>query len=452
MTSSFMGLTNALQALNTQRYGLDVTGQNISNANTAGYVRQRAELAEVGPVPGVPSLYATQGAATGVTVAATNRLNDPVLDARVRAEQGRSSYTQTAAANLNGAESLFVEPSDTGMAEQLNDLWKSFTAVANKPDDLPSRTVVLQKANAVASSLNATSAALTRLTQNTALQLSQATTDINGAAGALAQLNGAIAVATATGAQTNSLADQRDTVLLKLSNLTGGQATAQPDGTMTFTVGSQTLVSGVTASSFAVNGANQLTVAGATLTTAGGTAQALADALNTVLPKYSAKLDGVASALASTVNAAHQAGFDLSGASGGPLFTGSTAATISVVITDPTKLAASATASATGNLDAGTAKALSAFGTVAGGADSTYRQLIGSLASDVQSATQQAIIQDAVTTSVNNQQQSMSGVSMDEETSNLLTFQRAYQASSRVLTTVDEMLDTLINRTGKAGL
>jgi flagellar hook-associated protein 1 FlgK len=169
-----------------------------------------------------------------------------------------------------------------------------------------------------------------------------------------------------------------------------------------------------------------------------------------VLPDYASQLDAVASALASTVNSAQMSGYDLSGTPGGPLFSGTTAASITVAVTDPTKLAASGTPG--GNFDASIAQKIAGFGSLPGGANEAYSSLVGNIGTQVQGATQRAVIQQSVTTNVDKMVQSQSGVSFDEETTNLLTYQRSYQASSRVLTTVDEMLDTLINRTGKVGL
>ncbi|CAN5475652.1 flagellar hook-associated protein FlgK [soil metagenome] len=448
--SSFAGLINAQNALSAQRYALDVTGQNISNANTDGYTRQRADLAAVGPVSGVPAMYATQGATTGVTVGGTSRLNDIVLQARVRTEQDRNSQASTASAQLSDVQSLFNEPTDTGLAEQLNNLWNSWSAVDNNPSDASARSVVLQSAATVAATLNSTSGALTDLASSATANLDQTVVDINTAASSLAQINGAIAVGTATGANTNSLADQRDVLLLKLANSVGAKSTLQPDGSATVTLGGQSLVLGSVAAVVARTSSNTLTVNSVAAGPAGGVAQGLIDTLSTTLPAYTAKLDAVAAALAGTVNTAHQAGFDLSGTPGGQFFSGTTAATIAVAITDPSKIAASATSG--GNLGAGTAFALAAFGTKSGGADSSYADLISTLASQVQRAGQAASVQSAVVTSVNAQAQSVSGVSLDEETSNMLIYQRAYQASARVLTTVDETLDTLINRTGRVGL
>ncbi|MFL6160943.1 MAG: flagellar hook-associated protein FlgK [Jatrophihabitantaceae bacterium] len=448
--SSFSGLTDALTALNASRYALDVTGQNISNANTPGYVRQRAELAEAGPVAGVAALYATQHADSTVTVSGTARLNDPVIDMRARSEHGRNGYLQTSAGTLSGVEDLFNEPSDNGLAEQLNNFWNAWAAVANNPGDSAARNVVLQQASALAGTLNEAGAALGRLDQSLTDQANSTVTQINTALGQLAQLNGAIAVDTATGAADNQLLDQRDSLLMNLADLTGAQVSINPDRTATVTIGGQTAVSSTTASTVSVNASNQLLVGGTPAGIAGGQLQSLLDGLTTTLPSYTSQLDAVAAALAATTNAAQTSGYDLAGNPGGPLFAGSTASTISVAVSDPTLLAASGTPG--GNLDGSVALAMSRLGSSGTGPDASYRTLIGTLATDAQRANQQATVQQSVTASVDALAQSSAGVSIDEETTNLLTYQRAYQASSRVLTTVDETLDVLINHTGRAGL
>lgn len=451
MSSTFAGLSNASAALTAQRYGLDVTGQNIANASTAGYTRQRAELAAVGPVAGVSSLYSTPAAAGGVTVSGTSRLNDSVIDNRARAEHGRSSNLGATSATLSGVEALFDEPSDTGIGSQLNAFWSSWTAVADNPKDEAARNVVLQKASGLAGSLNATSASLTSLGEGLTGQLTDVTSQINSAAAGVSRLNGAIKVATASGATTNTLADQRDLMLMKLADLAGAQTSTATDGTTTVSIGGKDLVSGTTANVVAGGSGAPLTIGGTALTSAaGGTLQGIVDSLGTVLPAYKAKLDNVASALANSVNALQQSGYDLSGGAGSAVFSGTTAADLKVVVTDPLKLAASGVPG--GNLDSSVAGKLALLGAAASGADSQYRQLVSTLGANVQNVAQQSLVQDSVTGSVDALAESASGVSLDEETSNLLTYQRAYQASARVLSTIDEMLDTLISRTGRVGL
>jgi flagellar hook-associated protein 1 FlgK len=215
-------------------------------------------------------------------------------------------------------------------------------------------------------------------------------------------------------------------------------------------IGGLNVVNSTTATAVSVDPSNQLLVGATVAGPAGGMMQGLLDGLTVTLPSYGSQLDAVAAALASTTNTAQAGGYDLAGNPGGPLFAGSTAGTLSVAVTDPTKLAASGTPG--GNLDGSVALAMSNLGSSPTGADTSYRTLIGTLATDSQRAGQQATVQQSVTDSVDALVQSSSGVSIDEETTNLLTYQRAYQASSRVLTTVDETLDVLINHTGRAGL
>jgi len=450
MTSSFSGLTNALTALNAARYGLDVTGQNISNANTPGYVRQRAELTEAGGVAGVAQLYATQHPDSTVTVSGTTRLNDPVVDMRARSEHGKNGYLQTAAGTMSSVQNLFDEPSSNGLTEQLNNFWNAWATVANNPGDTAARNVVLQQAAGVAGWLNESAASLQSVSDSLAQGATSSVNQINTATGELAQLNGSIAVNNATGHVDNSLLDRRDSLMMSLSDLAGATSTINADGTATVSIGGQTVVSSTTATTVGLDPSNNLLVGGTPAATAGGQLQAQLDGLSTTVPNYQNQLDQVAAALASTVNGAQASGYDLSGNPGAPVFSGSTASTVSVVMTDPSQLAASGTPG--GNLDGSVALANSKLGSSASGPNGSYLALIGNLGTEAQRVTQQAGVQQSVTTSVDNLADSSSGVSIDEETTNLLTYQRAYQASSRVLTTVDETLDTLINHTGRAGL
>jgi flagellar hook-associated protein 1 FlgK len=217
-------------------------------------------------------------------------------------------------------------------------------------------------------------------------------------------------------------------------------------------LGGQTLVSNNTVSPIAVNAGDNVTVGGTAVTLTGGNAQAQVESINTTIPAYQAQLDGVASALATSVNTIHATGFDANGNPGGPVFSGTTAATISVAITDPKELAVSATGSGTADLDTSIAQQIAALSTSKTGADAAYSGLVSTVASESSRATQQATVQDSVTSGVDAIQQSASGVSYDDEVTNLLAFQRAYQASARVLNTMDDCLNELINSTGRVGL
>jgi flagellar hook-associated protein 1 FlgK len=190
----------------------------------------------------------------------------------------------------------------------------------------------------------------------------------------------------------------------------------------------------------------------------GGTAAGIIDTVNTIIPTWKSKLDSVATQLISTVNAIHTSTaanptYDANGNAGGAFFSGTSAANISVVISDPALLAASRQppGAAGPSRDGSNADALSALGGATTGANATYHSLVVQLGIASSNASLRATTQNNVTNQVDDARESTTGVSVDEEMTNLVTYQRAYEASGRVLTAVDQLLDTLINRTGLAG-
>jgi flagellar hook-associated protein 1 FlgK len=224
-------------------------------------------------------------------------------------------------------------------------------------------------------------------------------------------------------------------------------------------VGSSTLVSEFTTRKIEASGAVRLADQGidpmavrwadtGTAATPRGTMGAMENTMQTIIPTLSAKLDGVAAALAKTVNDAHEAGYGLDGVNGRPFFSGTTADTIMVAITDPTHVGAS---SAQGTFDGSIADALSDSGILSTGPDKVYQSMIAQLGVDAQTSVRRADIQSNVTLQIDAARESEAGVNLDEEMTNLIKYQRGYEAAARLMTTVDSMLDHLINRTGLVG-
>lgn len=451
-SSSFGGIQQAANALAAARYGLEVVSQNIANATTPGYTRQASQQAAVGGTAGVPGLYTRPSGFGGVTVVGTARLNDPVLDARARTEHSRGAAADAATKVYTDLENVFPEPSDNGLSEQLNDFWNSWAPVANDPGAEAPRRVLLQRAATVVSTLNAMSTSLDTVAATSSQSLGNDIAAADTAAKQLAQINGQLIVAHATGANANSLLDQRDQLLDQLSKLVGGVASFNADGSANVTVGGQALVSGVTANGISVDASYQVRVNSTPVTLGAGSASADVAALTTTIPKYQSMLDAVAQKLASTVNAQQAAGQDLAGNPGAAMFAGGpplTAASISIALSNPDGVAAAGAGK--GTLDGGNALVAGTLGGQPGSADALYGGLVGDLASASALSQQQQATQASVTAHVDTLRDSVSGVSIDEEVSNMLTYQRTFQAASRVLTTVDDMLDTLINRTGLVG-
>jgi flagellar hook-associated protein 1 FlgK len=186
----------------------------------------------------------------------------------------------------------------------------------------------------------------------------------------------------------------------------------------------------------------------------GGKAAGMLDGLNLSIPTYMSRLDNVAITLRDKVNGFQTGGFDLNGAAGNPFFTGTRAADLAVGLTDPKQIAASKTPPdpVTGpSLDGSNAARLAELAHDANGADQVYRSFIVDVGVDVQSTNRRTEIQAGVHSQVDMARRSVSEVNIDEEAAHMMAFQHAYEGAARYLTAVDQMLDTLINRTGLVG-
>ncbi|MEN3359080.1 MAG: flagellar hook-associated protein 1 [Mycobacteriales bacterium] len=455
MASNFSGLSTALTALTANRRGMDVSAQNIANANTEGYSRQRADLESLGGTA-VPALWSTyRGPGDGVMVADINRLRDAFLDARNNAGHAGSGYLSNEQQLYGQLEQLVSEPGDQGLQAQLADMWGAWHDVGNNPGDLAARNALLQQATTITNSLNSRHDGLSSLFTATRDQLDAVVADVNATAAQIAQLNQAVVRASGGGVPANELADQRDKLVLHLADLTGATTLRQPNGGVDVLLGGAALVSGQTVRNLTVTGAraldNQVTSpvslqwqdTGTPAVIPSGQVSSVLQTLTTTVPYYSDQLDQIAATLASTVNTQHAAGYDLSGTGGGAFFTGTTAGLIGVAITDPALVAAASTPG--GNLDGGNADAMAGLATAAGGVDLAYRQLVANLGVTTASANQRAAIQTTVTQNAGAAVAAASGVSLDEEMTNMITYQRGYEAAARVVSTVDSMLGTLIN-------
>jgi flagellar hook-associated protein 1 len=433
---TLQGLQTALSGLVASQEAIDTTGHNITNANTPGYSRQTAVLQTNMPLP-IAAMSPLTGAGgqmgTGVSVTTFTRIRNGYLDAQYRTQSAALGAASTQTNELQQAQSAFDEPSTSGISSQLSAFWSSWSSLANSPSSEAAREGVISKGAQLATTLNQLSGQIATVSAQATQQyasITGPTGEVRDAATQIAQLNHQIQLSEQAGQQPNDLLDHRDQLLDKLSTLANVTVTKAPNGTDTVSFGdaAQPLVEGAT-----VNWPQALTKA------AGGQLGALLglSAPTGALASYTTALDEVASTLAGTVNALHTST---------PFFSGSTAATIKVAVT-PTEVQTSSTAAPGGN---DVAQAIAALR--GGAADRRYAGLIAQVGSDVQTAQDNQSTSQAVVSAIGNQRQSVSGVSLDEEMTNLISFQRGYEASARTLTAMDQMLETLIEHTGMAGL
>jgi flagellar hook-associated protein 1 FlgK len=469
--SNMSSLTTALSALYAQRRGLDVTGHNIANANTEGYTRQRVNMvANAGPLsPAVFSQW--NGVGQGVDVTGITRMRDAFLDLRSNQEhsaQGELTMTQTI---LSRIELGFGEPSDIGLAAQFSEFWTGWDDVANNPTDLAARNALLERASTLTTNIRGTAASLSALQTDLTDQLRAQVEAVNQMASSIAQLNENITNQTNAGLSPTDLLDQRDLLINKLSDTIGITVKPKEGGGVDVFVGGTALVRDTVAEALKVGDSTdpvglQWVKDGYPASATGGSVSGLLKGINDVIPRYLTQLDGVALRTMEMVNAAHAEGQDLDGAPGQDFFTGTGAADMRLsdaVLGTPRAIAAAA--SGGGGADGSNALRLAGLANhrdrpldpsdpayLAGdGPDLLYRSLIVGLGVETEAVNRRADIQYEITRQMDAARDSQAGVNLDEEMTNMLAYQRAYDAAARFMTAIDQMLDRLVNSTGLVG-
>ena len=456
--SSFYGLQTSLRGLLAQQRLLDTAGHNIANASTKGYSRQEVSLVASAALE-IPAGGIVGGAGahlgSGVDVQSFRRIRDQFVDLQYRGQNTNLNEWAARTKTLDRAELALNEPGENGINEQLAQFWDSWQALSGDAKNNSLKQNVAETASTLASSFNA-------LHDQIVLSRDQARAEYNDLArpagpgdpgGEIAQiardiseLNDTVRRFITAGDMPNDLLDRRDQLLDELSEFGMVSVVEQPDGMIDVTFVDQ-VTAGV--SYPVVTGVNS-TWTGAPAGNAwapGGRLGGLLEASrpNGTLDDYITDLNAVATNLATAVNAAYpgnnffQVGVPAADTIQlNPLLAGNPS-----LITGGT--------GAVGSNDV--ALAIAAIQSDASsGVDGAYAAFVAKVGSHVRESIRQEENAKVLTDAVENRRQSVSGVSMDEEMSNLVRFQRSYQASSRAMSTMDEMLDVLINRTGRVGL
>lgn len=437
MTSSWLGIQTSLRGLLAQQQALDVTTHNVANASTVGYTRQQAVLTTTNPLMLSTGATATGGAIAlgqGVDLQSINRIRDTFADLQFRAQNQSLGYSDETAKQLDQVQSVFSEPSDNGISNVLGKFWSAWDDLANHPETTATRDAVVNQGQLLTDSINQVSSQMTQVQSQAQTEYAQdigPNGTVQSAATQIANLNQAIKNAVGQGAQPNDLLDQRDVLLDTLSDLGQVKVTDLGNGAIDVNFGDAAtpLVADGT-----VTWPQTLSAPGGRL----GALLQLGDPSTGKIASFLTQLDSFASQLQTSVNTAY----------GGTFFSGTSAATLAVAETSATLHASSLATPPAGANDA----ALAVAGLRSGTADQSYSALVAKIGGDVANSLNQRSTAQALQSAAQDRRQSTSGVSVDEEMVNMIQFQRGYQASARAMTTIDEMLDQLINRTGRVGL
>ena len=471
--SSFSGLQTGLSGLIAHRQVADTISHNIANVNTPGYSRQRVELNAEGRQAVTAIWSRASDAGNGVRADGIIRLRNEFLESQHRNELGNRAALAGTTAVLDRLESVFPEPSDTGIAAQLGDYWASWEALVNNPGDNAARAAVLEKGNLVVQALHLADKQIRAQRDDAVDGVGLMVNEVNQLAEQVARYNTGVRAGIVGGQQPNDMLDQRDQLVLRLAELAGVRVEPGEHGMVDVFIGGRALVSGQSFQTLAVSHPADATLGalgfdkvqvqwsadGLPAEVNAGEVAGFVAGANEVLPSYLTDLNGVAQQLVNTVNALHATGKGLDGVTGRNFYdpTKTTAASITIsadVAGQPANLAAAAVSADPLDprpLDTTVAEALGKMGKASVGADASYRSMIISLGSEMRFFTDQTDAQAGVVARLDEDRKSVSGVNLDEEMVNLVAAQHAYSAAARVITSVDEMLDTLINRTGLVG-
>ncbi len=478
-------LSIARGAISAHQVALQTVSQNIANAEVEGYSRQRAEM-----ITSYPQRFPNYTVGTGVSVRGVIRMRDELLDASYRREVGNRESYSVRRDLLGEVEGLLGEPSESGLANTLDQFWNSWSDLANNPGSAIAQSAVRQRGQQVAYTLNSYSQRIDDLTVRTRGHLSDVAGQVNTMAKQVAEINKQLTAAEVSGQQTPDLRDARDRIADQLAKLVGARVEIQANGTMGVYLGGLMLVD--------ANNARQLEVRSTPTTTnlamvgdvepiqvVGGQAGQMIGFINTDVPAMQGRLNDFARGLVNGVNEYHASGWTAAGdalgnANWNPLNgpTGSrvnffdssftTAGTIrlsSEVTASALVIASGDVQNAPGNNTLATAigalrddNGMAALQTRMGANFATqigfasgesysdhYTTTVTQLGVDTADAQSQFDVFDALSTQADNRRASVAGVSIDEELTLMLRHQQAYTAASRLVKVADEMAQSILN-------
>ena len=472
--------------LNVSKKALEVTGHNLSNVNTEGFSRQRVMQSTSLPVS-VGGFV--QG--TGVKVDGVRRFNDEFIDKRLSNALSNNQFYESRTEHLEQVESIFNELDSDGLNQILNKFFNSFRELANQPENETIRSVVRDNANLVVKDFRRIRGTLDTQAGNIDRKIQNSVSDVNQLLHHIADLNGKITSIESAQGETGDLRDQRDVALRNLSEnfkihtYTDEKnrfiVTAQGIGTLVTGLHTQelaTVTQNKNDSSNGMNGSVEIVLKDRpsqkiTDMFKGGTLSAIVKVRNEDLKKLQSDIDGIAYQFTTSVNTIHRQGFVnrpiIIGADGKPAVVDQKGLTTGLdffkqplsvdeagneidlsdsVKKDLSNIAAALAPNAPGDnrVAIGISKLqherISGDGSIT--LEEKYLQTIGSIGLETGKARLDAEQASGILAQANSLRERLTGVSIDEETANMIRFQQAYQASAKIMQAADDMFKTVL--------
>ncbi len=478
MAGLFNALNSARTSLEVSQKSIEITGNNIANVNTEGYSRQKANY-ETYPAMNFGDFFIGQG----VKISDVSRDHDVFIDAQIKQKAIDFGLQDASTRPLSELESVFNITEDN-ISTDIDNFFDSLQELSADPSDLVQRNNVILQGEVLATSFNNTMDQLNAIKENLNETILSKLDAVNSQINEIADLNDRIYSIEIHGQTANSARDQRDMLAKSLAQTLGAQSYENDNGMLSVALpGGMPLVQGnmamtITADESGADLTLQLKAGGVTrdltLKNMGGEFKGLMDIRDNFIPELTADMDKLAYELSTQVNLQHQAGGGLDSSTGNLFFSippnyvasppgpaptateyADAARQMSVVITDPAKIAAgaAATTSASGTVAPGDNSNALTLANIAdtyliGGVDN-FNSLYGKVAAKVGVESNQNQLslkgaEDALD-QLENFRDGLVGVSLEEEMISLIQYQRGFESSAKFLSTVDEMMTTILD-------
>ncbi len=463
--SLFAILHSGSSALMAQGRALQTTANNVANAETPGYARQRTELSTTRTLRR-SGLLLGQGVSASVVSAAYDRF----AQGRVESSLGDNGYATSRSTALRGIETALAEGVDGGIGQRLDELFDAFSALEADPQSPATRLNVLNRGQLFTAALNRGAQSLNDQAAEANRTISESMGSLNDLGSRIASLNQRIVALEAGGGVANDLRVQRLQAIEDLSTYARVTTSDQPDGSVNVHFAGHTLVEGGDARTLSavedpVTGDMSVEISHGTTTLnitgnlgSVGSLGAAIETRDVTVPGLLADLDALAFTVANQVNAVHAAGFDLTGGTGNDFFTApavqaGSALTLSLdaaVLGNPDGIAAAGSAITVpgGNTNAAQLAALTDALTMAGGTRTFlgfYSESIADLGTTAATAYNEETRVDTELAVALDARDATTAVSLEEEALDLIRFQEAYQAAARVVSATNDLFNDLIS-------
>ncbi len=444
MAGLFDIIETARKAINSSRAGMDVTSHNVSNVNTPGYTRQKIELSSTGVLSSKHGIINA-----GVKVAGIRQIRDEFIEGEIRrifSSLGNHSVEKELFSRI---ESLFNEPGEVGLGQLFENFFNSFDDLSKNPEDRAVRVTVIQTGRALAQRFNDIFSSLVRIKRDIIAELESKLKNINQIIEELGKLNQTVVNIYNSGAEINDIRDKINQKLKDLSNLADVAVSYNQNGSVKVSIGGVTVVDGnftqAVALKFVDGQVKIISVQSESeVRLNSGQVFAFQNLFNGSITDLMQKLDGLAKNLIKKVNDFHKTGYAIDGTTGIDFFVGAGAGSIQVskiILDDPSKISASIDGSVGNNEVALAISSLRNELKISG----LYNSIVSDIGLRLKISSDNENLHRMILSQLESQRDAISGVSIDEEMLNMIKFQRMFEASAKVIQTVNEMLDAVLS-------